>query len=98
MWGEEADEIKWREANVENVSCSSKKELGKNNNLIESPYFTAILHQLDHLLDPNTFEGIPSQQVTNFLNDEVDTILQGYQQQLKKQNTPVVLKNWINSN
>ena len=72
------------------------KELGKNNNLIEritaDPYFAAILDELDHLLDPNTFVGIASQQVTNFLNEEVDIVLRGYQQELMRQNTPVVLK------
>lgn len=63
------------------------KEYGKDNDLVErirkDPYFEPILHQLDEILDAQTFTGRGSAQVDDFVNDEVDPILEIYKESLK---------------
>ncbi|XP_068983260.1 adenylosuccinate lyase [Bombus flavifrons] len=58
------------------------KQHGKNNDLVDrikkDPYFAPILNQLDNLLDPRTFVGRAPQQVIEFLEEEVDPVLENY--------------------
>lgn len=60
------------------------KQHGKDNDLVEriksDPYFVPILlsHQLDHILDAKTFTGRAGDQTREFINDEVQPVLQKY--------------------
>lgn len=58
------------------------KQHGKNNDLVDrikkDPYFAPILNQLDNLLDPRTFVGRAPQQVIEFLEEEVNPVLENY--------------------
>merc|ERR1719147_85455 len=58
------------------------KREGKDNDLIEriraSPYFAPIHSELEKLMDPSTFTGRAPQQVEEFLNEEVEPVLQKY--------------------
>lgn len=59
------------------------KQYGKDNDLVErikkDPYFKPILDQLDNLLDPRTFVGRAPEQVIEFLEEEVQPVLENYQ-------------------
>lgn len=59
------------------------KQYGKDNDLVErikkDPYFEPILDQLDNLLDPRTFVGRAPEQVIEFLEEEVQPVLENYQ-------------------
>lgn len=59
------------------------KQYGKDNDLVErikkDPYFKPILDQLDNLLDPRTFVGRAPEQVIEFLEEEVQPMLENYQ-------------------
>lgn len=59
------------------------KQHGKNNDLVDrikkDPYFAPILNQLDNLLDPRTFVGRAPQQVIEFLEEEVNPVLENYE-------------------
>ena len=46
-------------------------------------YFKPILGQLDHILDAKTFTGRASDQVMEFIADEVEPILANYKDYLK---------------
>lgn len=55
---------------------------GKPNDLLEriakDPLFSAIHSKLDKMIDPNLFVGRAPQQVDEFLEDEINPILEKY--------------------
>ncbi|EDW83880.1 uncharacterized protein Dwil_GK13848 [Drosophila willistoni] len=63
------------------------KQHGKDNDLVErvrkDPYFAPILDQLDDILDARTFTGRASDQVVEFIADEVNPVLARYADALK---------------
>lgn len=63
------------------------KQEGGTNDLIDrviaDPYFAPILGDLKHILDPATFTGRASEQVSEFLEEEVKPVLELYAEQLK---------------
>lgn len=63
------------------------KKYGKDNDLVErikaDGYFAPILNQLDSILDASTFIGRCPEQVTEFIEEEVQPILFNYQDALK---------------
>ncbi|CAH1103523.1 unnamed protein product [Psylliodes chrysocephalus] len=65
------------------------KQHGKDNDFLDrvraDPYFKPILAELDGLLDPSTYIGRASEQVTEFLAEEVQPILQKYKEVLKNE-------------
>lgn len=69
------------------------KEQGGSNDLVEriknDDFFTNIHDELVHLLDPSTFTGRAPQQVTSFILEEVEPVLQKYED---KMNYTVELK------
>lgn len=71
------------------------KQEGGQNDLIEriiaDSYFAPILDELQHILDPKTFIGRAAEQVTEFIEEEVNPILALYEEQLEQQNAPVTL-------
>ncbi|XP_046988597.1 adenylosuccinate lyase [Schistocerca americana] len=64
------------------------KQKGLDNDLLErirrDPYFSPILSQLDDLLNPSTFIGRAPEQVTEFLEEEVQPVLEKYKGKLGK--------------
>lgn len=60
------------------------KQHGRDNDLVErvrkDPYFAPILDKLDHILDAKTFTGRASQQVDEFIDEEVSPVLERYKQ------------------
>ncbi len=60
------------------------KQEGLENDLLDRirqhDYFAPIRDDLDQLLDPSTFVGRASQQVDEFLRDEVEPVLAGYRE------------------
>ncbi|XP_017768342.1 PREDICTED: adenylosuccinate lyase [Nicrophorus vespilloides] len=76
-------------------AAAQVKQLGKDNDLIErvsnDPYFAPIIPDLESLLDPATFTGRTTDQVTEFLAEEVQPILLRYQKVLEKYEKPTVL-------
>ena len=60
---------------------------GKNNDLIErvknDPYFEPIKNQIDSLMDPKTFIGRAPNQVLDFIEHEVNPVLEPYKQHLE---------------
>lgn len=71
------------------------KQEGCSNDFIDrvvaDPYFAPILGDLEHLLDPMTFTGRSAEQVVEFLQEEVNPVLQAYASYLEDDKTPVVL-------
>lgn len=71
------------------------KQHGKDNDLIDrirkDSYFSAILNELDGLMNPNTFTGRAEDQVTEFLKEEVNPLLDHYKEELALQSAPVLL-------
>lgn len=69
-------------------AASVVKKEGKENDLIErirrEPFFTPIIEQLDHLLDPVGFIGRAPQQVDKFTREggEVDQALNKYREKM----------------
>ncbi|SPP83194.1 adenylosuccinate lyase [Drosophila guanche] len=63
------------------------KQHGKDNDLVDrvrkDPYFAPILIQLDNILDARTFTGRASDQVDEFIADEVEPVLARYANALK---------------
>ncbi|TDG38675.1 hypothetical protein AWZ03_014903 [Drosophila navojoa] len=63
------------------------KQYGKDNDLISrvrsDAYFAPILDQLDHILDARTFTGRASEQVDEFIAEEVQPVLALYSDALK---------------
>ncbi|KAH8419523.1 hypothetical protein KR222_004075 [Zaprionus bogoriensis] len=63
------------------------KQLGKDNDLVDrvrnDAYFAPILDQLDDILDARTFTGRASEQVDEFLAEEVQPVLARYSDALK---------------
>jgi len=61
------------------------KQEGLDNNLVqlikEDDYFTPVHNQLDNLLDPGRFIGRAPQQVSNFLEKELNPVLSRYREQ-----------------
>lgn len=70
------------------------KQLGKDNDFLDrvkaDAYFDPIKNELNQLLNPSTYIGRASEQVSEFLEEEVDPILQLYKRQLEKEK-PVTL-------
>lgn len=68
-------------------AAAQVKQFGRENDLVErikrDEYFTPILGQLDKILDPKTFIGRAPQQVVEFIEEEVDPILEMYVDSLK---------------
>ncbi|XP_077979415.1 adenylosuccinate lyase-like [Glandiceps talaboti] len=62
--------------------AGAKVKEGGENDLVErirkSPFFSPVKHQLDKLLDPTTFTGKSSDQVTRFLEEEVKPALKPF--------------------
>lgn len=63
------------------------KQHGKDNDLVDrvrkDPYFSPILEQLDTILDAKTFTGRASDQVGEFVKEEVEPVLERYSEALK---------------
>lgn len=63
------------------------KQHGKDNDLVDrvrkDPYFSPILEQLDNILDAKTFTGRASDQVGEFVKEEVEPVLARYSEALK---------------
>ncbi|XP_017017693.1 adenylosuccinate lyase [Drosophila kikkawai] len=63
------------------------KQHGKDNDLVErvrkDPYFSPILEHLDTILDAKTFTGRASEQVDDFVEEEVRPVLARYTEALK---------------
>lgn len=63
------------------------KQHGKDNDLVDrvrkDPYFSPILEQLDTILDAKTFTGRASDQVGEFVAEEVQPVLARYAEALK---------------
>ncbi|XP_016950770.1 adenylosuccinate lyase [Drosophila biarmipes] len=63
------------------------KQHGKDNDLVDrvrkDPYFAPILEQLDTILDAKTFTGRASDQVGEFVKEEVEPVLARYSDALK---------------
>ena len=63
------------------------KVQGKDNDLIQRikdcQYFSPIHDKIDDLMDPKTFIGRAPEQVTEFLTEEVEPVLQRYQGKLE---------------
>ncbi|KAH8382228.1 hypothetical protein KR009_002507 [Drosophila setifemur] len=63
------------------------KQHGKDNDLVErvrkDPYFSPILEQLDTILDAKTFTGRATEQVGEFVEEEVKPVLARYSEALK---------------
>ena len=63
------------------------KKHGKDNDLVNrvrnDKYFEPILGQLDDILDPKTFTGRAEDQVTDFINDEVNPVMELYKDTIK---------------
>lgn len=70
------------------------KILGQSNDLVERikkhPYFENILPDLDKILDPSTFIGRAPSQVSEFIEEEVNPLLERYKGKLIDK--PVLLK------
>ncbi|XP_077805861.1 adenylosuccinate lyase isoform X6 [Macaca mulatta] len=68
-------------------AASVVKQEGGDNDLIEriqaDAYFSPIHSQLDRLLDPSSFTGRASQQVSRFLEEEVYPLLKPYESVMK---------------
>lgn len=76
-------------------AANEVKQFGRDNDLISriknDPYFKPILEELLTLLDPTTFTGRASEQVDDFIKEEVEPILLKYKDDLKQQKKPVTL-------
>lgn len=71
------------------------KQHGKDNDLIErvkkDKYFSLVIPQLDKILDPSTFIGRAPEQVTEFVEEEVNPIILKYMGSLGAVENPVAL-------
>ncbi|XP_026499011.2 adenylosuccinate lyase [Vanessa tameamea] len=71
------------------------KQEGKDNDLIDrvkkDKYFAPIIPQLENILDASTFIGRAPEQVTEFIEEEVNPILKKYQNALAEVEKPVSL-------
>lgn len=71
------------------------KQHGKDNDLIErvkkDKYFSHVIPQLDKILDPSTFIGRAPEQVTEFVEEEVNPIILKYMGSLGAVENPVAL-------
>lgn len=71
------------------------KQHGKDNDLIErvksDAYFAPIISQLDKILDASTFIGRAPDQVTEFIEEEVEAVLAKYKDSLAEVEKPVTL-------
>lgn len=71
------------------------KQFGRDNDLIErvkqDGYFAPILSQLDKILDASTFIGRAPDQVTEFIEEDVDPVLSKYKDSLEALEKPVTL-------
>ncbi|XP_063362358.1 adenylosuccinate lyase [Cydia amplana] len=71
------------------------KQHGKDNDLIDrvkkDAYFAPIISQLDKILDASTFIGRAPEQVTEFIEEEVDPIVSKYACVLREVEKPVTL-------
>jgi len=72
------------------------KQHGKDNDLVDrvrnDPYFAPILNQLGDILDARTFTGRASEQVDEFLEEEVQPVLAHYADALKSvQNVQLII-------
>lgn len=71
------------------------KQLGKDNDLIErikgDSYFAPIINRLDKMLDASTFIGRAPEQVTEFIEEEVNPLISKYAGTLAAVEKPVTL-------
>ncbi|XP_049869534.1 adenylosuccinate lyase [Pectinophora gossypiella] len=71
------------------------KQHGKDNDLIDrvkaEPYFAPIIGKLDQILDASTFIGRAPEQVTEFIQEEVNPVLSKYAGTLSEVEKPVAL-------
>lgn len=76
-------------------AAAQVKQHGLDNDLIQrvknDQYFAPIINELDVLLDPTTFTGRAADQVTEFLQEEVQPLLEAYKKELEGHSAPVVL-------
>jgi len=67
-------------------AAAEVKQFGRDNDLISrvkaDPYFQPIINKIDELLKPSSFIGRAPQQVTEFIEEEVNPALQPYANQL----------------
>lgn len=72
-------------------AAAQVKQFGKNNDLIErvrnDTYFKPIVPQLNEILNPSTFIGRAPEQVTEFIQEEVDPVLENYAQSIQQVKT-----------
>lgn len=72
-------------------AAAQVKQFGKNNDLIErvrnDAYFKPIVPQLNEILNPSTFIGRAPEQVTEFIQEEVDPVLENYAQSIQQVKT-----------
>jgi adenylosuccinate lyase len=70
------------------------KEEGASNDLLSrialDPLFAAVHEHLDQLLDPAKFVGRAPEQVTEFLAECIDPVLQKYEERLRNTTIDVV--------
>jgi adenylosuccinate lyase len=70
------------------------KEEGASNDLLSrialDPLFVAVHDHLDQLLDPAKFVGRAPEQVTEFLAECIDPVLQKYEERLRNTTVDVV--------
>lgn len=68
-------------------AAAEVKKFGRDNDLVDriraDPYFVPILGKLDNILDASTFIGRCPEQVTEFLDEEVQPVLQKYKESIK---------------
>ncbi|CAH1973781.1 unnamed protein product [Acanthoscelides obtectus] len=70
------------------------KQFGKDNDFLDrvraDPYFKPIIGELNSLLDPSTYIGRAAEQVAEFIEEEVQPVLDLYKEHLKNEK-PVTL-------
>lgn len=71
------------------------KQHGRDNDLVErikaDKYFEPILGQLDHILDAKTFTGRASEQVVDFVEEEVKPVLKMYEGKIQTQSVKLTI-------
>ncbi|KAG5882893.1 hypothetical protein JTB14_013272 [Gonioctena quinquepunctata] len=81
-------------AMVKKEAGTQVKQHGKDNDFLDrvraDPYFKPIVDELDSLLDPSSYIGRAAEQVNEFIEEEVEPIMQLYKEQLEAEK-PVVL-------
>ncbi|KAL9900158.1 adenylosuccinate lyase [Glossina fuscipes fuscipes] len=82
--GEDRQECHEKIRVLSQEAAAQVKQHGKDNDLVQrvrnDSYFKPILNELDKILDARTFTGRASSQVEEFINEEVDCILERYRE------------------